>query len=373
MRSELPNLKVAIVCDWLTGIGGAEQVVMEFHKLFPAAPIYTSQYNPDKIDWFGQADVRTTWLQKLPSGLKKFLPVLRAFSFSRLDLSAYDLVLSSTGAEAKAVKCGPNTIHVSYIHSPTHYYWIRYEEYLKHPGFGAFNWLARWGLKLLVKPMKKWDYQAAQKPDYIITNSRYSQSNIQKYYNRDSVVIHPPVNIQLFKPKAQFARHGFITAGRQTPYKRIDLAVSACSKLGVGLKVIGNGPDHARLLKLAGPSIEFLTNVSNTEMPKQFQSAEAFILPSADDFGIVAVEALAAGTPVIGFGEGGVLDYVHENNGLLFSPQTESSLADALKSFRAAKFNNNEVSASAESFSAESFVKKIRAFLNTVVEKKQIR
>ena len=129
------GMKVAIVCDWLTGIGGAERVVLELHRLYPDAPIYTSQYDPSKIDWFADADVRTTWLQKLPTSLKKFLPLLRAWTFSRLDLSEYDLVLSSSGAEAKGVKTGPNTTHICYCHSPTHYYWIRHDEYLENPGF----------------------------------------------------------------------------------------------------------------------------------------------------------------------------------------------------------------------------------------------
>ena len=135
-------MKVAIVCDWLTGIGGAERVVLELHKLYPDAPIYTSQYDPSAIPWFDDADVRTTWLQTLPKSLKKFLPLLRAWTFSRLDLSGYDLVISSSGAEAKGIKTGPDTIHICYCHSPTHYYWIRHDEYLENPGFPrGFNCL----------------------------------------------------------------------------------------------------------------------------------------------------------------------------------------------------------------------------------------
>src|SRR5882762_3283746 len=169
-------MKVAIVCDWLTGIGGAERVVLELHKLYPDAPIYTSQYDPSGISWFDDADVRTSGLQKLPTRLKKFLPLLRAWTFSRLDLSEYDLVISSSGAEAKGVRTGPNTVHICYCHTPTHYYWIRYEEYLRHPGFGAFDWLARIGLKLLVGPMRRWDYKIAQRPTVMIANSTHIQA-----------------------------------------------------------------------------------------------------------------------------------------------------------------------------------------------------
>jgi glycosyltransferase involved in cell wall biosynthesis len=299
-----PNPKVAIVCDWLTGTGGAERVVLELHKMFPDAPIYTSQYNKDpKIwygdKWFSDADVRTLWLQRLPKAFKKFLPVLRARAFSHLDLSDYDLVISSSGAEAKAVKTGPKTKHVCYCHAPTHYYWNRYNEYLKNPGFGIFNFLARLGLRLLVDPMRRWDYKAAQKPDYFVANSSYTKKQIKKYYGRDAEVIHPPVDIERFKPKGKAIKNGFLIAGRQTPYKRFDLAVAACTQLNVPLTVIGNGPEHNKLVGMAGPRVTFLNKVADKDMPHYFQRASAFIFPGIDDFGIVAVEALAAGTPVI--------------------------------------------------------------------------
>src|SRR5579884_576482 len=163
------KLRVAIVCDWLTGIGGAERVVYELHQLYPEAPIYTSQYDPGAIDWFTEADIRTTWLQRLPKSLKKFLPLLRAYTFSRLDLSQYDLVISSSGAEAKSVHTGDHTIHICYCHAPTHYYWSRHEEYLDRPGlpFGL-NWAGRLGLKLLVGSMKRWDRRMAKRPDFIV-------------------------------------------------------------------------------------------------------------------------------------------------------------------------------------------------------------
>ena len=220
-------MKVAIVCDWLTGIGGAERVVLELHRMYPDAPIFTSQYDPSKLDWFKDADVRTTWLQRLPKRLKKFLPLLRAWSFSRLDLSDYDLVISSSGAEAKGVKTGPNTVHVCYCHSPTHYYWIRPEEYLKNPGFPrGFNWLAKLGLRLLLDSLKRWDRQAAKRPTIMIANSTHTQAMIQKYYRRDSTVVFPPVDTERFRARGKpELRHGFVVAGRQTPYKRIDLAV----------------------------------------------------------------------------------------------------------------------------------------------------
>jgi glycosyltransferase involved in cell wall biosynthesis len=364
MNSSSPNLKVAIVCDWLTGIGGAERVVLAMHKMYPDAPIYTSQYDPSKIDWFKDADVRTLWVQKLPKSLRKFLVIFRAWSFSHLDLSEYDLVISSSGAEAKGVKTGPNTTHISYIHSPTQYYWIRYNEYLKSPGFGVFDGLARLGLRLLVSPMKKWDHKAAQRADYLIANSSYTRNNIKKFYGRDSTVISPPVDTDRFKPSEKVNKHGFVIAGRQTPYKRVDLAVSACSELNLDLKVIGNGPDHDRLVSIAGPTVTFLNNVSDSEIPKYFQESEAFIFPGIDDFGIVSVEALAAGTPVIAYGVGGVNDYINASNGVLFDEQSTESLSKALKLFNPKKYDNLDISRSVSRFSLKNFCDNLGTYID---------
>jgi len=361
-------VKVAIVCDWLTGIGGAERVVLELHKLYPEAPIYTSQYDPGNIDWFEDADIRTTWLQKLPTALKKFLPLLRAWTFSRLDLSEYDLVLSSSGAEAKGIKTGPKTIHICYCHSPTQYYWIRHDEYLDNPGFPfGLNWVARLGLRLLVGPLKRWDRHAAKQPDYLVANSAHTQAMIKRYYRRDSDIIWPPVETDRFKLRGgEELRHGFVVAGRQTPYKRLDLAIQACEELKVPLIVIGDGPDHKRLEKLAGRSTTFLTNVNDSEIVGHFQSSLGFILPNMDDFGIVAVEAMAAGTPVIAYNKGGALDYVVPGKtGLLFDKQTVSSLVKALEAAMAKSFDYQAIAAHAEQFSVLTFTKNMRNYIKT--------
>jgi len=363
-------MKVAIVCDWLTSIGGAERVVLNLHQLYPDAPIYTSQYDPEKINWFEDADVRTTWLQKLPTSLKKFLPILRAYAFSRIDLSEYDLVISASGAEAKGIKTGPKTTHICYMHSPTQYYWIRQDEYLKDPGFPTgFNWIAKLGLKTLDAPLKRWDKHAAKQPDYIITNSTYTQENIKKYYGRDSVVIYPPVDIDRFKLKANApTRHGLIIAGRQTPYKRFDLAIEACNKLNIPLIVIGNGPAHKSLEKLAGSKITFLTNVNDLKMVEHFQSSLGFIFPDADDFGIVAVEALASGTPVIAYRAGGALDYIKDgSNGVFFETHTVLGLMKAIERALPKKFNYDKISNDTDKFSAIRFRREIKEYIRSKV------
>ncbi len=362
--------RVAIVCDWLTGIGGAEKVVLELHRMFPQAPIYTSQYDPSRIDWFKDADVRTGWLQKLPPNLKKFLPPLRALYFSRLKLDAYDLIISSSGAEAKFVKARGTTKHLAYIHAPTHYYWSRYHEYMRDPGFGRFNFFARLGLRILAGPMRKWDYRAAQRPTQLVANSTHIQAAIKKYYGRDSTVVFPPIDVDYYKENSMppHKRRGFVVVGRQTPYKRIDLAVAACTQLGLELIVIGDGPQHKKLRELAGPTISFVANASTQEIGQMVGSAQAFIFPGLEDFGMAPVEALATGTPVIAYNGGGALDYVGQTTGMFFEQQTVEALVAALKTFDPAKYSAQDIMAAAQQFSVRRFDNELTKTVQNVLQ-----
>jgi len=362
------SLRVAIVHDWLVG-GGAERVVFELHKMFPAAPIYTS-YCSD--EWRAKLDgkVVTGWLQHFGK-LRKFLPVLRIWWFTHLKFDGYDLVISSSGAEAKGVKVPKGTIHVNYCHAPTHYYWSRYDEYLARPGFGVFDPLARLGLKLLVGSLRKWDYKAAQRPDYMIANSSHTQAEIKKYYGRDSVVIHPPVDMSRFRtPKSKHERFraGFLAGGRLTPYKRNDLAVQACTKLHLPLTIYGDGPDRARLESMAGPNVTFTGFISDEAVADLFASSEAFIFPLVDDFGVVGIEALAGGTPVIAYKAGGALDYVVPGKtGEFFTSQTAAALEKALQTFDPKKYDAREIIKFANRFSVENFTGKMKGFLEKIL------
>lgn len=363
------NPKIAIVHDWLYG-GGAEKVVQALHEMYPTAPIYTSYCTPQ---WQNKLNnkVVTGYLNKWPfSKLRKFIPFLRIWWFQSLDLTKYDLVISSSGAEAKGVKkLNKNALHVNYCHAPTHYYWSRYEEYLKEPGFGIFNPIARLGLKILVGPLRKWDYKAAQRPDYIIANSTNIQQQIKNYYKRDSVLIHPPVNVKNFLPKNNLPnKSGLVITGRQVPYKRVDIAVKAAIAANEHISVIGNGPLHNELVKNAKDSqyVTFYTNMSDTDLVSSLQNAKLFIFPGVEDFGIAPVEALAAGTAVIAYKKGGSLDYVNSSNGIFVENQSTKDFAQAIKTGLNKKWNHNEISKSADQFSAENFKQNITKFLNSI-------
>jgi len=369
MNKDVSQLKVAIVHDWLVG-GGAELVVEQLHKMFPEAPIYTSYTTKE---WRDRLDgkVVTGWLQLLGS-VRKFIPVLRIWWFTHLKFKGYDLVISSSGAEAKGIKVPKSTLHINYCHSPTHYYWSRYDEYMKHPGFGIFNWPARLGLKLFVGPLRRWDRKAAQRPDYILANSTHIKAEIQKYYKRQSVVVHPPVYVERFQKakNRRAARHGFLISGRQTAYKRFDLAVEACTKLDLPLTVIGDGPDHGRLRKMAGPSITFLGKVSDEVLEKEFSSAGAFIFPGTDDFGISAVEAMAAGTPVIAYKAGGALDYVLPGKtGEFFDKPTPGSLRLVLSYFQPEHYNSDKITSYAAQFSTAHFIHNMQIIIKKALLK----
>lgn len=359
--------RIAIVHDWLIG-GGAELVVEQLHKMYPEAPIYTSYCTPE---WRKRLDgkVVTSWLQHLGK-IRKFIPPLRIWWFTRLDLRKYDIVISTSGAEAKGIKrLRADATHVNYCHAPTHYYWSRYDEYIKQPGFGRFDWLARIGLRLLLAPLRKWDYKAAQRPDYMIANSTHIQNEIKKYYHRDAPVIFPPIYFERFqKPENKdLPRQGFVISGRQTPYKRFDLAIEACSELKLPLRVIGGGPDHQRLRALAGETVEFLGRAPDDELERVFASSDALIFPGIDDFGITPVEAMASGTPVIAAKDGGALDYVTAKTGAYFTPNDKEDLKRALKTFDVAAYDHKEISDFANNFNREVFLEHMGNYMAKVI------
>ena len=400
-------MKVALVCDWLTNVGGAEKVLLALHRMYPKAPIYTSQYSPKGIDWFLDADVRTGWLQIFPAGMRRVLGVFRQRWFSRLDLSEYDLVISVTGAEAKAVRATKlGAKHISYCHAPTQYYWQMYDKYVENPGFSILNPLVRVCFKALVKPLRRRDFEAAARVDQFVTISEYTKGLIKKFYKREAIVVHPPVDVGSFRVREGISRAAspspvatgtarsssrcrapqsleipfsnpyYITTSRQVNWKRIDLAVKACVKLGRPLVVIGEGPEHKKLMKMAegaftsdgSPLVSFLPLMGAEELAKYLAGAKGYLFPSMEPFGIAPVEALAAGCPVVALAAGGALDYVVDGvNGVLFDKQTVKSLCEGILKFEKTKFDLEVVSESAEKFGVLRFEKEMRKVVDEKV------
>lgn len=363
--------KIAIVADWLTNMGGAEEVVLALVEAFPGAPIYTSTYVPEAMPRFRELDVRTTYLQRLPGPLKKLhklMPTLRTRAFQKLDLSEYDIIISSSSAESKQVrKTRPGQIHICYCHTPIRYYWSHYDEYKKDPGMGRLNWLVRLAMPLIVPRQRRLDFTAAQKVDLFIANSTEAQRRIKTYYKRDSTLVHPPVSVKRFQPARTRADY-YVTLGRQIPYKHHDLAIQACTKLGIPLKVFGNGPEHERLVALAGPTVSFMTDrfgdASDREVEVALNHAKGFVFPAEEDFGIVSVEALAAGAPVIGYARGGTLDIVTDGEtGVLFDHQTIDGVVAAIQKAESIIFFPSKLQRHAKRFDTSLFITKMRKII----------
>lgn len=360
------NPKIAIVCDWIDALGGAERVIKELHTLYPDAPIYTSTCDEQaRKTWFKNADIHTAWFQKLPKKLRKrqLLTLPRQWYFGHMKLRGFDVVISAGSAEAKAVRAVDGT-HIHLCYTPTLYYWVKPENYLQKSADGV-NALWRLGLKLLMPYAKKWDKKASSRPDKIYAISRAVQKRIKTYYGRSSELLYPPVDVDRFAHDNRAARSGFVIAGRHATHKRIDLSIQACNEARKKLVVIGNGPEHDRLVRMAGPTIQFKTRVSDSEMVDYFARAEAFIFPNEEDFGIVAVEAQAAGTPIIAFRAGGALDTVVEGvTGAFFDEQTVECLAAKLEGFNYKLYNRQSIVENAHKFSTNEFKKSINQVVN---------
>jgi glycosyltransferase involved in cell wall biosynthesis len=368
--------KIAIVADWLTNMAGAENVVLAMHEAFPNAPIYTSVFTPEVMPAFKNLDIRTTWIQNFPKILRRFykwFPVIRVWAFRSLDLSEFDIILISTSAESKHIrKTRANQVLIAYCHTPVRYYWSHYDEYRKNPGFGKFNWLIRILIPIFIPSQRKLDYAAAQKIDVFIANSSEVQKRIQKYYNKPSTVIYPPVDVDRFTPARERGDY-YVALGRQVPYKRIDLAVAAATKLGIPLRVYGNGSEHQHIVNIAGPTVQFFTerfgNASDAAVTIALNSAKGYIFPAEEDFGIVEVEALAAGTPVIAYNKGGTLDIIQDGeSGILFNSQTVDSVVSAIKRAEKIDFLPGTLRRKAKRFDKSLFITKIRKIVSDQID-----
>lgn len=352
----LKGKKVAIVTDWLTTYGGAEKVVLTVSEIFPEAPIFTSQYSEKEVDWFSDKQVKTGWLNIFPAKMRKILPVGRVLYFRNLGkkLKSFDVVISICCAESKGLNLSKKQLHISYLQGPPiQYYWGMYDDYVNNPGFGKLSFLVRFFFKILVNPLRKNNFKLAQKPDFLIANSSYSKDEISKYYKRDASVVFPPVEIDKFKLERN-KKDYYITTSRQVNWKKLDLAVEAFLKNGKKLVLVGGGAEHQKLVELAGDAknIEFIPRISDPlELSKIVAEAKGFVFPSLEPFGIAPIEALATGTPVLAFNQGGAQDYIKDGeNGVFFNEQSSTSILEVVEKFEKISFDSEKVSESAKKF-----------------------
>jgi glycosyltransferase involved in cell wall biosynthesis len=357
-------VKVALIHDWLTNMGGAERVVINFKEIYQNSPIYTTMYNPEKLDEeLKNIEVRTSFLQnkknlkKGHQGLLPFMPM----AFENFDLNEYDVVLSSSSSCAKGIVTNPNTMHVCYCHTPMRYSWEFYYEYANEWGL---NPIKKIFLKYFINYIRAWDNVSSDRVDYFIANSENVARRIWKHYRRESVVIHPPVRCKLFNI-SEVDEDYFLILSRLVPYKKVDLAVKVFNELNLPLVIIGDGPEKEKLEKKAKENIKFLGRQPDSVIKEYYSKCRAFVFPGEEDFGITPLEAQASGRPVIAYAKGGVLEtVVKDETGVFFEEQTVESLKDAIKRFQKIKFDKNVIRKHAEEFDEEIFKYKISNFVN---------
>ena len=374
------DLKIALVHDFLVNLGGAERVLEVLAEMYPEAPIYTMIYDKEKTRGrFKNKVVYTSFLQKFPKWMKRNPKWLLPFfptAPETFDLREFDVVISSSGAWSKGIITRLNTIHISYLHSPMRFAWDMNEEYLKEKekskGIKLFS-------RLFLNYIRLWDKLAADRPDYLIANSKYTQIRIKKYYGRESIVIHPPVDI-----KKQDTRNNnqenfklqisndkpFLIISRLSKYKKVGAVVEAFNKLGLPLVVIGEGEERKHLERIAGKNVQILGWKSDEEIKKYYTNARAFIFAGVDDFGMAPVEAMNFGVPVLAIREGGALEIVDEGKtGEFFDAATSEVIANAVRRFleKESTYNKNDIMAKALGFNKTFFVEKFGCFINKII------
>ncbi|MCA9365147.1 MAG: glycosyltransferase [Candidatus Moranbacteria bacterium] len=364
-------MKVALVHDYLVQYGGAERVLEVLCKMFPDAPIYTLINDPKAVHHrFDSRRIHTSTLQKTPLARTRhrLFPSIMASAIEEFDLSLFDIVISDSSSFAKGVITRPETLHICYAHTPMRYAWDDCQRYAKDFGFPS---AVRSLVPLFMNPLRLWDRTSAMRVDHFIANSQFVKKRIEKYYRRTAQVIHPPVDTSRFHPTKKQEAY-FLMVGRLIPYKRFDLAIRVCNRLGIPLKIIGRGSEMKRLKKIAGPTITFLGRVPDKELPDYYAKCQAFIFPQEEDFGIVATEAMASGRPVIAFAGGDIPERViHGETGILFQEQSVISLEKAIKEYQRTSFDSEKIYARAQKYQKERFVEEMQRAIERQWQKHQ--
>ncbi|MCX6739974.1 MAG: glycosyltransferase [Candidatus Parcubacteria bacterium] len=356
-------MKVALLHDYLNQAGGAERVLLALSKLYPDAPIYTLVHNPKQLHGFEDKIIHTSFLQKMPwagSKIRWYLPLMPT-AIEQLNLSGYDIVISSSSALIKGAITPPQTMHICYCHTPTRYLWSEAHSYAKEIKEGK---IVKYFLPLLLNSLRSWDQIASQRVDHFIANSKFVSQRIRNYYHRESEVIYPPVDTENFYISPEIDNY-YLVISRLKPYKKVDLVIKAFNKLNMPLKIIGTGEEEARLKKMAKSNIEFLGPVSEDKKREYLSKCLAFINPQEEDWGITPVEAMASGRPVIAYAAGGVLETVIDGQtGKLFTEQSWEALIDTILKFKPQQYDPHFIKNHADQFNTRHFYQNIKNFVD---------
>lgn len=359
----LPN-NIAIVHDWLVSMRGGERVLEVLCKLFPDAHLFTLVHREQSLSMpIERMHAATSFLQRLPFGVSHYQYYLPLYPFAvrSLDVTDYDLVISSSSAVAKGVKTRTGGLHICYCHTPMRYVWDQYDQYF---GKGRSSPAVRLAMRIVRGYLRRWDVETAHNVNYFIANSRYVQERIKRNYRRDAEVLYPPVDVNRFSVSRKDEGY-FLIVSALVPYKRIDLAVHAFNSLGNRLLIVGSGSEEKKLKAIAKSNVEFLGVADDDAVKKFYENCRAVVFPGEEDFGIVPVEAMACGKPVIAFGRGGVTETVVDGTtGIFFREQTPSSLIDAIHRCERLPFDGNKIRAHAEQFATEIFTAGIAASIS---------
>jgi len=359
----LQNLNIAIVVEELTQLGGAERLLDYYLEMFPQAPVFTLVWDKEKtLHRYDKLDIKTSFIQKLPLGVKryKWYLMLMPKAIESFKLDHYDIVLSITSALMKGVKTSSKTLHICYCNTPTRWLWTDKENYLKTAPIPFF---IRPLMPALISKLRKWDLKAAERPDFFIANSENVKKRIKKYYNRESDSIFVPVDVEKFKVSAKRGEY-FLVVSRLEPYKKVEMVIEAFRHLNAFLKIVGSGTRFKELKKTLPENIELVGRVSDEKLAKMYEQSIATIFPQEEDAGIVPLESMACGRPVIALARGGALETVIGNKtGVLFKKQTVLGLVKAVKKFQKIKFNPRAIHRQAEKFDKELFKEKLFCYI----------